>query len=355
MNTDLKLIFWELTRRCNLSCPHCRASATGDPSPDDLPFADVTRVIDGVNDIGGPRKPVLVFSGGEVLLRDDIYDIASYAAGKGFKATLASNATLITGENALRLKRSGIQRVAVSLYGSSARYHDIFLNKQGAFDSSLAGINHIRESGIPLQINTTITKQNEFDLENIAGLAVREQAVALHIFLLVPVGRGKGMSGDGLSPREYETLLLKIKRLSRDPRFTGMFIKVVCAPHYYRLSGAGPVHPGGDTQMASVTRGCLAGTGICFISHNGTVYPCGYLPVSAGDLKTGSLSGIWNNSPLFLALRDEARLTGKCGICGFKNICGGCRARAYGNTGDYFAEEPQCVHIPEGANAGNVQ
>lgn len=337
---NLRLVFWELTRACNLSCPHCRASSTASVSTDDLSLPEIKNIIDGVSLRENLNKSIIVFSGGEPLLRQDIFDIISYTARKGLKPALATNATLITPEIADKLKQSGLGKVAVSIYGSSREYHDGFLNQSGAFDSSLIGIENLKKNGISIQINTTITKQNEFDVENIARLALNLGAGAYHIFLLVPVGRGTAIAGDEINPAEYEKLLFKINAFTKQPEYNGIFIKVTCAPHYYRIAGISSAPKG------AVTKGCLAGSGVCFISHKGEVYPCGYLPVKAGDLKNESFADIWDNSPVFRSLRDTKALKGKCGRCEFNNICGGCRARAYAKNGDYFGEEPNCVYMP---------
>lgn len=341
-----RLIFWETTRACNLECPHCRASAQKGRSPLDLSTEEAKRFIDSAASFS---KPILVFSGGEPLLRDDIYELAKYATDAGLKATLATNATLITEEVAERLKDSGIKMAAVSVYGATAEAHDKFCGESGAFDRTLRGIANIKKSGIGLQINTTITKKNLNELEAIGDFALRQGAAAYHIFFLVPTGRGKSIEGDEISPMEYEEAFDRLYDLHI--KFP-IRIKATCAPHYYRVFRQRVAKDKrefsfGSEPFGGMTKGCLAGQGVCFISHKGEVFGCGYLPVSAGDLRKQDFKTIWFESELFKILRDDSKLEGRCGICEFKKVCGGCRARAYSQTGSYLEEEPYCIYIPK--------
>lgn len=360
----LRLIFWETTRACNLECPHCRASAIKTRLPEELTTQEAKRFIDSAASFS---KSILVFSGGEALLREDIFELIEYASLAGIKPTLASNASLITPETALKLKQSGTILIAVSLYGSNARAHDAFCGEPGAFEKSLQGIENLKSAGLGLQINTTITKKNLGELEAIGKLALDIGAKSYHIFFLVPVGRGLGMEGDEITPQEYEQAFNRLYDFkSKFP----IHIKPTCAPHYYRVArqrdkNAGqsfichsPVKPGNDKMCAvsvrlpvehayhEMTKGCLAGQGVCFISYKGEVFGCGYLPLAAGDLRKQDFKTIWNESELFKTLRDESKLKGRCGICEFKKVCSGCRARAYAATGDYLQEEPYCVYQP---------
>jgi len=354
----LRLIFWETTRACNLECPHCRASAVKNRPPEELTTQEAKRFIDSAASFS---KPILVFSGGEALLREDIFELIEYAFGAGLKPTLASNASLITPDTAARLKQSGIRLIAVSLYGSNALAHDAFCGQPGAFEKSLQGIRNLKDAGLGLQINTTITRKNLGELEAIGKLALDIGGLSYHIFFLVPVGRGLGMEGDEITPQEYE------KAFNRLYDFKSKFpihIKPTCAPHYYRVARqreakgvVGTEHCSVPTkaEMASssseqpfheMTKGCLAGQGVCFISYKGEVFGCGYLPVAAGFLREQDFKTIWFESELFKILRDESKLKGRCGICEFKKVCSGCRARAYAATGDYLEEEPYCVYQP---------
>src|SRR3990167_2834934 len=226
----LRLIFWETTRACNLECPHCRASAVKNRPPEELSTQEAKRFIDSAASFS---KPILVFSGGEALLREDIFELIEYASGAGLKPTLASNASLITPDTAARLKQSGTRLIAVSLYGSNAQAPDDFCGQKGAFEKSLQGIRNLKAAGLSLQINTTITRKNLGELEAIGKLALDIGALSYHIFFLVPVGRGLGMEGDEITPREYEDAFNRLYDFkSKFP----IHIKPTCAPHYYRVA-----------------------------------------------------------------------------------------------------------------------
>ena len=346
---DLRLVFWETTRACNLECPHCRAQAQKSRSSDELSTLEAKRFIDQLTALA---KPILVFSGGEALVREDIHELIHYAHQRGLKAALATNAALIDRDTAGRLKESGIVLTAVSIYGSSGQAHDNFCGRPGAFAKTLAGIENIKSAGIKLQINTTITRKNLSELENIGALALRLGAFSYHVFFLVPVGRGLALEGDEISPLEYEEAFNRLYDFQRN---FPLHIKPTCAPHYYRILRQRLTKEKSDQSFDlsdhgfhAVTKGCLAGQGVCFVSCKGEVFGCGYLPLAAGDLRKQSFREIWLESELFKALRDDSRLSGKCGICEFKKVCGGCRARGYWASGDYLSPEPYCVYEPAG-------
>ena len=403
-----RLVFWELTKGCNLRCIHCRASATELSSPDDL-STEVAKAI--INQIAEVSHPILVLSGGEPLFRKDIFELARYAAGKGLRAALATNGTLVTKAIARKIAESGVQRVAISLDGADALTHDNFRGIPGAFDAAITGFRNLKDLGMSVQINTTIARHNAHQLPQVLELARLLGADALHTFLLVPVGCGVDIAAEQMvPPEEYEKMLNWFYDQSLAG---GIELKATCAPHYYRVvrqrraaegrsataahaaqaaihavSSApdrGPLgvepprigptemtmpgstgielkphgigqpvgHPGTHpSEMSAMTKGCLAGTAVCFISHQGEVYPCGYLPALAGDLKKQSFADIWENSFVFNQLRDVNNLNGKCGCCEFRNVCMGCRARAYAATGNYLDEEPFCVYQPGARNPG---
>ncbi len=344
-----RLVFWETTAACNLKCIHCRASATDFRSADDLTTEESFRLIDG---IAAAAKPILVLSGGEPLVRPDIFEISQYADSKGLKVALATNGTLVTDDVAIRARESGIQRVSVSIDGKDAATHDSFRQLDGAFDAAIRGIEAFKRAGLPFQINTSVANHNKEQLPAILELAVGLGAAAFHLFLLVPVGCGLEISAEEqISPREYEDILNWFYDASRT---AGISLKATCAPHYYRILRQRAAKDGVrvTTQthgMDAVTKGCLAGTGVCFVSHRGEVYPCGYLPVSAGNVRETPFAEIWKDAEVFRVLRDDSLLEGKCGPCEFKGVCGGCRARAYGETGNYLGEEPFCVYQPKRA------
>ncbi len=355
-----RLIFWEVTKACNLRCVHCRATAHNLSSLYDLP---TNLAFDTIQQVSQISHPILVLSGGEPLLRPDIFDLAAFAVGRGLTVALATNGTLVTREIAGKIAHSGIRRVSISLDGADAGTHDKFRRIPGSFDDALQGFENLREWGVSLQINVTVARHNAHQLPQILEMARSIGADALHTFMLVPVGCGVEIAGTQMLPAaEYEEIL----NWFYDREMEGeLEMKATCSPHYFRVrlqrraadrAASGPAtsvpasskpagHPGGK-GLNQVTKGCLAGSGVCFISHRGEIFPCGYLPVAAGDLHQESFEQIWFNSPVFRNLRDNSRLKGKCGVCEFRNVCMGCRARAYAATGDYLAEEPFCTYLP---------
>ncbi len=342
---QLRLVAWEITRNCNLNCVHCRAAATLGPYTGELDTVAARRLLDQIAELG---TPIVILTGGEPLMRTDIFEVAKYGDGKGLRMVMAPNGTLITEEIAGKLAFAGIKRISISLDGASKEIHDKFRGVEGAFDGALRGIEHAKRAGIEFQINTTITKANLEQIPKIQQLAVDLGAVAHHIFLLVPTGRGKYIIEQEITAKEYEETLNWFYD-QRDK--TPLQLKATCAPHYYRILRQRAREEGKKVSFEShgldaVTRGCLGGTGFCFISHQGVVQPCGFLNVNCGDVTKESFADIWKNSKVFNELRNYDELKGKCGACEYKRVCGGCRARAYEATGDYMAEEPLCSHAP---------
>lgn len=344
-------IYFEVTRGCNLRCLHCRAMPTELSSLDDLTTQQCYRIMD---QIGRVCKPVLVLTGGEPLLRKDICDLGHYGALKGFRMGLATNGTLVTFETAIRLSNSGFKCVSVSLDGPDASTHDSFRRVPGAFEAAVEGVRQLKEAGLSVQINTTVTAHSASRLEEILGLVAGLKGDAWHLFLLVPVGCGLEIAEEmQLQAREYERVLNWIEERASNAPFE---IRPICAPHFTRVRAQrsllhrrldpSPGDAAGKIPLRKNGRGCTAGTKMCFISHRGKVAPCGYLPLEAGDLASQTFGEIWNGSPLFSNLRDASLLKGKCGACEFKRLCSGCRARAYGMTGDYLEEEPLCLYQP---------
>ncbi len=339
-----RLIAWELTNACNLACIHCRASAVREPQPGELTTAEAKHFVDELREY----RPILILTGGEPLLREDVYEIAQYATGKDLRVVLATNGTLLTSGIARKLKDSGIQRVSISIDGATKETHDVFRGEPGAFEGALRGIDILKTEGIGFQINTTITSRNLDEIPEIYDLAVELQASALHIFLLVPTGRGEEIESEEIPPEEYERVLNWFYDKSRDKR---MQLKATCAPHYFRImrqrAKAEGIRITPETHgLEAMTKGCLGGSAFCFVSSLGNVYPCGYLPALAGNIKMKPFKMIWEKSKVFNDLRDSGMLKGKCGICEYRNVCGGCRARAYAGTGDYLGEEPYCIYMP---------
>lgn len=349
-----RLIFWELTTGCNLRCIHCRASATELMSPDDLSYEESCAVIDQIAEYA---PFILVLSGGEPLWRKDVFDLAKRAASRNIIVALATNGTLVDDAMADRIAASGIRRVAISLDGADAATHDRFRGQPGAFDAAIAGFRRLLQRGVSMQINTTVTNNNLDQIEAIYQLALELGAIAFHPFMLVPVGCGLTIQDEQMvNTEEYEQVLNWVYDRALEGK---MELKATCAPHYFRVvrqrraeaRRAGlpvpeiPTH-GGGRHGDGVMRGCLAGSGVCFISHLGEVYPCGYLPVSAGSVRQQPFREIWENAAIFQELRDVESLEGKCGVCEFKKLCLGCRARAYGVSHNYLAEEPFCSYQP---------
>ncbi len=350
----LQLIAWEITRSCNLFCAHCRASAAHSRYSGELSTEECFHLIDEILEVG---KPIIILSGGEPLIRQDVLQIAKYAVIKGLRVVMGSNGTLITEERAAKLKDVPISRLGISLDFPIAKLQDNFRGEAGAFKAAIAGVANARRAGIEVQINSTITKLNVSYLDELLSLALKIGAIAFHPFMLVPTGRGKGLESVELSSEEYEKTLNWIydKQAELGDR---MFFKPTDAPHYLRvvkqrqkqsreIPARKKTEPtAGHHPMHSITRGCLAGIGFCFISHRGMVQGCGYLDVEAGNIRKESFGQIWADSPLFRNLRDLSNIKGKCGVCEYKKICGGCRARAYEATGDYLEAEPYCVYEP---------
>lgn len=352
----LQIVAWEITRSCNLFCAHCRSSSRAGAYEYELTTEECWRLIDEIAGIG---KPVLILSGGEPLLRQDLYQIAGYAIEKGLRVAMGTNGTLITEEVAAKLKLVPVSRVAVSIDFPVPELQDKFRGEAGAFKSAVSGIERLRQAGIEVQINSTITRLNMKYLNELLDLALKAGAVAFHPFMLVPTGRGKGLEKIAMSAQEYEQTLNWVYDRQKELGET-IFFKPTDAPHYQRIirqktkqnnkQGAlhshKPATKAGNEAMNSMTRGCLAGTSFCFISHRGNVQGCGYLDVAAGNIRDRSFNQIWTESRLFGELRDLSNLKGKCGACEYKYICGGCRARAYESTGDYLEAEPYCIYQP---------
>jgi radical SAM protein with 4Fe4S-binding SPASM domain len=312
-------------------------------------------------------RPALVLTGGEPLFRKDVYELARYGVSKGFRMGLATNGTMVTPAVAQYIHEAGFGRISISLDGADAATHDAFRQVPGAFDAAVRGARNLKRLGLFLQINTSVTTHNAAQLDEILDLMLRLEVDAWHLFLLVPVGCGLQIASQyQVEAEEYERILNWMYERSKTVM---MDLRAVCAPHFIRIRaqhiledrrmGVEPqpfVAPGTTAKSDGhphPTKGCMAGTGMCFISHKGELYPCGYLPVKAGDLTHQSFEEIWTESPVLQELRDPNLLKGKCGICEFRHICLGCRARAYGMTGDYLAEEPFCIYSPTVVNASS--
>ena len=348
-----QLIAWEVTRRCTLRCRHCRAAARDQAYEGELTTGQCMRLLDNIASFS---KPIIILTGGEPMLRDDIYDIARHGHSLGLRMVIAVCGMLLDDASVARLLDAGVQCVSISLDGPDAASHDGFRQVDGAFDGALNGIDAARRGGLPFQVNTTVTRHNVDQLADIMHLAEQLGAVTFNPFLLVPTGRGKELADQELSPQQYEATL---QWLARQQPATGMAVRVTCAPHYQRIirqrqakpKDAPPTHNAASThQHARQHRGqgCMGGKSFAFISHVGRVQICGFLEDEAGDLNANDLDfrAIWQDSELFRRIRAVDDYHGKCGWCEYRRVCGGCRARAYAMTGDYLASEPFCIYEP---------
>jgi AdoMet-dependent heme synthase len=357
------IVIWETTQACDLACVHCRASAQPMRSALELSTNEAKGLIDEVAALGAP---VFVLTGGDPLKRPDIFELVEYASTHGVRISLTPSATpLLTQEAIHKLKQYGLARLAISLDGPSADIHDAFRRVPGSYDWTLRAVRWAREIGLPVQINTTITRHNLQYLDSMIAAIEQLDIVLWSVFFLVPTGRGSTIGL--LSAEEFEQVFEKLFETSRRVKFD---IKSTEAQHYRRFllqrrteekrKGNGQSLPpmlGANTAdgIGRAPRGIDDGKGFVFISHLGEVFPSGFLPVSAGNVRRQSLTEIYRHSPLFAFLRDSKNLKGKCGICEFREICGGSRARAYALTGDVFAEEPCCIWQPKPPVTGSSE
>lgn len=330
------MVAWELTRNCNLACSHCRASSKYGIHPDELTTRECFKLID---EIVSFSRPIIILTGGEPLLRKDIFEIAEYGKNKGLTMVMAPNGTLLNEENVKRILSCGIKRISVSLDGPDAASHDNLRQVPGAFRLACEGINKARQAGLEFQINSTITKRNIQLLPEIVNLVKDLGAKAHHIFLLVPTGRGKEMINEELSAAEYEKTL---RLLAQEKKNSSLEIKITCAPHFNRIM----IQEHFAAASVLIGRGCMAGVSFCFISHLGVAQPCGYLEIDCGNARKDGFRELWLESKVFNDLRDWSKYAGKCGRCEFKAVCGGCRARAYAVSKNYLGEEPYCAYEP---------
>jgi heme b synthase len=342
-----RLIAWEVTKRCPLNCKHCRASSSDRAFAGEFTREECFRVLENISSF---VKPIIILTGGEPMARDDIYDIAAYGTGLGLRMVMAPCGLLMNRENTRRMKESGIMRISLSIDGADSTTHDSFRQVDGAFDAVISAAHVAHEEGLEFQINSTITKLNYRQIDAMLQLAIDLGAVGFHPFLLVPTGRGSDLADYEIDPQEYEELLTWIYEKSLE---SPIQFKPTCAPHYYRIFRQQEKKKGRKVTvethgLSAMTKGCLGGQSFAFISNTGRVQICGFLEESAGDIREQSYDfrTIWETSPLFLKMRNLDGYHGRCGICEYRRVCGGCRARAFAATGDYLDEEPYCVYQP---------
>lgn len=338
------LVIWEMTQACDLNCVHCRADARPKRHPLELSTAEAFHLIDEVAEM---RVPLFVLTGGDPLKRPDILPIVQYACRQGVRTSLTPSATpLLTRDAVFQLKRSGLMRLALSLDGSTAELHDGFRGVAGSYKQTLDAVGWCHEAGLPVQINTTVSRYNLTDLDNMIELLAALRVVLWSVFFLVPTGRAQ--LAQRLNPDEHEQVFAKLYAASRKVKF---HIKTTEGQHYrrYVLQQKARETEGRTEEelIMRAPRGVNDGKGFVFVSHTGEVYPSGFLPLPAGNVLWEPLAEIYRNAPLFLSLRDSSQLKGKCGRCKFKDVCGGSRARAYAVSKDPLAEEPCCEYVPE--------
>lgn len=342
------LVIWEVTQACDLACRHCRASASADRDPGELGTIEGFRLLEEIRKFD---HPLMVFTGGDPMKRPDLFELLEHSVRLGLRTTVTPSATpLLTGDAIRGIKQCGVSRMAISVDGHDAPQHDYFRGVEGSFHRSLEALHTARSIGLETQVNTTVTRHNIGHLTKIAELVEKSGARLWSVFFLVTTGRA--MSEDDLTADEYEQVFELLYRASQERSFD---VKTTEAQHYRRfvaqrkkIEGVG--FPAGENKTSVIRRqvGINDGKGFVFISHRGEIFPSGFLPLPAGNVRQDSLLEVYRQSPLFLQLRDVDQLEGKCGDCEFRRLCGGSRSRAYALTGNYHASDPRCAYQPSG-------
>lgn len=336
------VVAWNLTRRCNLACAHCYiAAGPTESATGELPTQDCLRIVDEILAVN--PSPMLILSGGEPLLREDLEEIARAASSRGATVVVGTNGTGLITSRIEGLKAAGVRGVAVSVDSLRPSYHDKFRHGRGSLEETQAAVARLREQRLDVVIQTTVTKGNRAELQRLVAWAAEEGAVAFNCYFLVATGRGAGLGRGDLSPEDYETVLADLARWQRDYRGQ-LMVRAKCAPHFMRH-----VHQlDPESPILNYETRCPCGTQYCRITPDGKLTPCPYLPEEAGDLNRMSFGEIWRTAPLFQQLRTGS-LGGKCGTCEYRRLCGGCRARAFALEGDVLAADPSCSYEPSGA------
>lgn len=350
LNQSPFTVAWEITRACALACLHCRAEAQPKRDPHELTTKEALNVIDQIRAVG---DPILVVTGGDPLMRPDVYELLEYSVSVGLRTSLAPTASaLVTPRNLARVRGAGVRRVGISLDGPTAAVHDRFRGFAGSFKRTMEIVQRIPDAGLALQVNTAVTRHNLSKLKALPELIAVAGAVQWSVFFLVPTGRGR--VEDMISPEQHEDVYNWLCDISRSAPFD---VKTTAAPAYRRVAIQRARAEGGKGHFAGAgyrfqdgldrsTIGINDGNGFAFISHTGDVCPSGFLPLAGGNVRERPFAEIYRNAPLFRELRDPDLLKGKCGECDFRTVCGGSRARAYGVTGDYLAPDPSCAYTP---------
>ncbi len=344
---------WNVTRECNMKCSHCYINATDRKLENELNTEEAKNLMDQIYQVS---RPLLILSGGEPLLRPDIYELIKYGSKIGLKMGLGSNGSLIDEAAAAKLKAAGIATVSISLDSNVPAQHDEFRGVAGAWEKAVEACNALRRNNVLVQVNTTLTQQNYNQIDDIMSLAESIGVENFHLFFLVPTGRGTKLAD--ISPEQYEEMITKT--FAKTANHT-LNVRPSCAPQFMRIA------KGMGLDMRQWIRGCIAGLYYCRVYPNGDVTPCPYLPIKLGNVREKSFKDIWFNSEVFKALRDPNMLKGKCGACEYRSLCGGCRARAYGLSNDfidycgdlheptelkrdYLTEDPWCVYQPKNSS-----
>lgn len=324
------IISWNTTNACNMYCDHCYRDA-GCKAEEELSTEEAKMLL---NQIAKAGFKIMIFSGGEPLMRPDIIELVEHAVSVGLRPVFGTNGTLITEEMAHRLKKAGTMGMGISLDSLDKEKHNQFRKFPNAWEGAVQGMRNCKKAGLAFQIHTTVMDWNQHELEAITDFAVAEGAVAHHIFFLVPTGRGANIEEESLRAKAYEDV---IERIMKKQQEVPIELKPTCAPQFMRIAA----------QMGMKMRfgrGCLAGTSYCIISPRGQVQPCAYLNIPLGDVRETPFDEIWKNNEVLNRLR-TLDYKGGCGTCEYKRACGGCRARAaYYHDGDYMAEEPWCLY-----------
>jgi radical SAM protein len=344
------LVIWEVTQACDLACVHCRASAQSERHPHELTTEQGYRLLDEIRSFG---EPLMVFTGGDPLKRPDLYDLIRYSVKIGLRTNVTPSATpLLTAEAIDGFKAAGVSRMAISMDGPDAQSHDEFRGIPGTFDRAIFALRHARDIGLDTQFQTTVTRRNMARLAEMAEIAKEVRTKMWSLFFLIVTGRA--LENDDLDAAEYEKVFEFMYDLSKTAPFG---IKTTEAMHYRRYVAQRVRAEHGVSENESAkgvawrTAGVSDGKGFVFVSHQGEIYPSGFLPVSGGNVLRDSLTDVYRNSSLFRTLRDTTQREGKCGLCEYQKVCGGSRSRAYAFTGDFLAEDPRCVYQPQMAEA----
>jgi len=337
------VLIWEVTQACDLACEHCRADAEPARHPDELTTAEGVELLDDAREFG--ENQLVVLSGGDPCKRPDLTELVAHGDDIGLSMSLTpSGTTSLTRDVVADLADAGLRRMALSLDGGDATAHDSFRGVEGSFAETRRAAAHAREAGLPLQVNTTVCAQTVEQLPAIRDVVRDLGAVLWSVFFLVPVGRGRLL--DPIDPERTDDVLRWLADVADDEPFG---VKTTEAPHYRRVKLQERDADDGLRRRGGV----VAGDGFAFVSHTGDVYPSGFLPQSAGNVREDDITDVYRTADLFERLRDRGRLRGKCGACEFRGVCGGSRSRAYAHTGDPLAADPLCPYEPDGYEASS--